>query len=376
MAAKAKLPKYKSPEFPKPKWGWRDIAPDKYPFASDVVTNLLVDGSHPDYTGEHKIKSWFVMGTNLPVSMPDTKRTLEAIQNQEFIVVIDTMPSEITGYADIVLPECTYLERYDDIRVLPHREPNLALRAPAMEPRFESKPGWWIAKEIAKRLGLGEYFDFNDYADVLDWQLKQVGSSLEEMKKIGVKKFEREFDDLYFADGEIPEFDTPSGKIELYSEDLASYGFPPMPVYKPMPEPEAGFYRLIYGRAPMHTFSRTTNNPRLTDLMAENKIWVNPKVAKEWDLKNDQEIWLQNQDGIISEFPIKVRITERIRWDSVYMVHGFGRKDKRLSRGYGKGISDTEMITKVLIDPESGGTGMRSNFVTFVTENPGKEVVS
>jgi thiosulfate reductase/polysulfide reductase chain A len=143
-----------------------------------------------------------------------------------------------------------------------------------------------------------------------------------------------------------------------------------------MQQPEAGFYRLIYGRSPVHTFCRTTNNPRLVDLQDENKLWVNPKVAKEWDLKNDQEIWLQNQDGVVSEFSIKVRITERIRWDSVYMVHGFGHKDKRLTRAYGKGICDSELMTNVLIDPESGGTGMRSNFVTFLTEKPGKEVLS
>lgn len=376
MGTSASLPKFPTPPNPKPKWSWFDIEPAKYPFATQGVTNLLIDGSHPDYKGDKKIKAWFVIGTNLPVSIPDTKRTMEALHNQEFVVVIDTMPAEITGYADIVLPECTYIERYDDIRVAPHREPNIALRAPAVEPKYESKPAWWMAKEIAKRLGLGDYFKYEDYSEVLDWQLKQIGSSLEEMKKIGVKKFEREFDDLYFAPGEEPEFETESGKIELYSNELASYGFDPMPVYKPLPEPQSGFYRLIYGRAPMHTFSRTTNNPRLFDLMEENTVWINPKVAKQWDLKNNQKIWLQNQDGAVSDFPIKVRITERIRWDSVYMVHGFGHTDKRLTRAFGRGVMDTEMISNVLIDKESGGTGMRSNFVTFLTEKPEKEVQS
>jgi thiosulfate reductase/polysulfide reductase chain A len=51
----------------------------------------------------------------------------------------------------------------------------------------------------------------------------------------------------------------------------------------------------------------------------------------------------------------------------------FGHKEKRLSRAFGRGVMDTEMITKVMIDKESGGTGMRSNFVTFLTEKPGKE---
>jgi thiosulfate reductase/polysulfide reductase chain A len=102
--------------------------------------------------------------------------------------------------------------------------------------------------------------------------------------------------------------------------------------------------------------------------MAENKLWVNPRVAKLWDLQNDQEIYLENQDGVISSFPIKVRITERIRWDSVYMVHGFGHANKRLTRSYGKGASDTELITAVEVDPIMGGTGMRGNFVTFITD--------
>jgi thiosulfate reductase/polysulfide reductase chain A len=122
----------------------------------------------------------------------------------------------------------------------------------------------------------------------------------------------------------------------------------------------------------MHTFSRTANNPNLVDLMAENTVWVNPKVAKIWNLESGQEVWLENQDGVISSFPIKVRVTERIRHDSVYMIHGFGHKDKRLSRANGKGASDSELITNVMVDPVMGGTGMRGNFVTFHTAKPEK----
>ena len=87
-------------------------------------------------------------------------------------------------------------------------------------------------------------------------------------------------------------------------------------------------------------------------------------------LEKGQEIWLKNQDGVVSSFPIQVRITERIRWDSVYMVHGFGHTDRRLSRSFGKGASDAELITRVMTDPEMGGTGMRGNFVTFLLEAP------
>ena len=57
------------------------------------------------------------------------------------------------------------------------------------------------------------------------------------------------------------------------------------------------------------------------------------------------------------------------------MVHGFGHAKKELSRAYGKGVSDSDLITRVHVDPVMGGTGMRGNFVTFKFENPHEEEV-
>jgi thiosulfate reductase / polysulfide reductase chain A len=239
---------------------------------------------------------------------------------------------------------------------------------PAAEPLYSTKPAYWMAKELANRLDLGDYFNWSNIEEMLDWQLKQVGSSLEEMQRIGVKTFDRSYDNLYFQPGEEVEFYTNTGKIELYSSSLASEGFDPLPVYTPHEEPPEGYYRLNYGRAPSHTFGRTSNNPLLTDIMDENSVWINPKVASFWGITSGQYIWLENQDGIRSSFPIKARVTERIRWDSVYMVHGFGHTSTQLSRAYGRGASDAELITRVHVDPIMGGTGMRGNFVTFKFE--------
>ena len=50
------------------------------------------------------------------------------------------------------------------------------------------------------------------------------------MQRIGVKRLDREYDDLYFANGEDIEFNTNTGKIELYSTALEEEGFDPMPV--------------------------------------------------------------------------------------------------------------------------------------------------
>ena len=370
------IPDWPHPPFPTPSRSWKDAYPDQFNLAYETLSSGICDATIPTLSKACNFKGWIVNGTNLLKTIPDSNKTIEAIQNLELLVVIDTMPMAITGWADVVLPECTYLERYDTIRDSPHRKPAIALRMPATPPLYETKPAYWIAKELSKKLDLEDYFSWNSIEEMLDWQLKQVGSSLEEMQRIGVKTFERTYDDLYFAPGQEMEFYTSTGKIELYSTSLASEGFDAMPVYTPHEEPPEGYYRLNYGRAPMHTFGRTANNALLKDLMEENAVWINPKVAKIWGITNGQYLWLENQDGIRSTFPVRARVTERIRWDSVYMVHGFGHTNKNLSRAYGRGASDSELITKVLMDPIMGGTGMRGNFVTFKFEPKEEEAAS
>jgi len=373
---KLEVPSWPHPPFPAPSRSWKDAFPDRYNLAYETLASGICDATIPKVSEACNFKGWIVNGTNLLKTIPDSAKVLEAIQNLELLVVIDTMPMEITGWADVVLPECTYLERYDSIRISPHRKPSVALRMPAADPLYDSKPAYWMAKELSKKLDLEEYFSWNTFEEMLDWQFKQIGTSLEEMKKIGVKNYERSYDDLYFEPGQDVEFFTNTGKIELYSTELAAEGFDPIPVYTPHEEPPEGYYRLIYGRAPSHTFSRTSNNANLTDIMEENTVWINPKVARVWGINNGQYLYLENQDGVRSSFPIKARVTERIRWDSIYMVHGFGHSNKKLSRAYGKGASDAELITKVHVDPIMGGTGMRGNFVTFKFEPANTEAES
>jgi len=358
------LPQYPTPPYPQARSSWRDFTHAKYPLAHHAVTNTLLDASRGD---DAHYKGWFVYGTNLPTTMPGIREQLkQAVDQQELVVVIDVQPAEITGYADVILPECSYLERYDSLRDSPERQPSLALTMPAITPRGDSKPGWWIAKQLGERLGLGAYFPWNDYSEVLDWQLKQVGSSLQEMQAVGHKAFPRKTA-RYFADDEPRIFPTPSGKIELYSSTLKDNGFDPLPTYTRPTAVPSGFYRLNYGRVAAHTFGRTQNNPLLYELAPENVVWINPLIATEFKLRSGDYVRLKNPDGIISN-RVRVRVTERVRPDSVYLPHGFGHTAKGLRLAHGKGADDAALMTRPAIDPIMGGTGMRTNVVTILTE--------
>jgi thiosulfate reductase/polysulfide reductase chain A len=55
--------------------------------------------------------------------------------------------------------------------------------------------------------------------------------------------------------------------------------------------------------------------------------------------------------------------------DAVYITHGFGHNSRQLTRAYKRGVDDSALMTQYAVDPLSGGTGMRVNFVRLVGHN-------
>jgi len=314
----------------------------------------------------YPIKGLVVTGNNIFHSAPKKERTKKALKNLDFYMAMDILPQEHVMWADVVLPESTYLERYNDLFIGHHKStPFIRLREPAVEPLYNTKPGWWIAKELGERLGFGEYFPFDDFEEYLNERLKPLGLSVEDMKEKGTIK-QPQLSQPYLKDFESknqePPFDTPSGKIELYSERLEENDLDPVPSYESPEEPPDGFFRLLYGRSPTHSFSRTQNNRWLSEVDSENEVWVNAEAAEKMGLQDGEKVVLENQTGKKSN-PIKVKKTERIREDCVYMVHGFGHDTPEMERQDGKGASDIELQSDYELDPVSGSVGMNVNFV-------------
>jgi thiosulfate reductase/polysulfide reductase chain A len=321
----------------------------------------------PMISGEpYPIKALLVYGCNLLNSVPNVPRTIEALKQLDFVMAIDVLPQEHVAWADIVLPEATYLERYDDVSAMAYKTPFITMREPAIAPLYDTKPGWWIARELGLRVGLDEYYRWETAEEYLNTRLRSVGSSLDELRAEGgviVQNGKPYLEDF----GDDSPFKTPSGKIELYSRQLEAAGHDPIPVFEPTPEPPEGFFRLLYGRHPVHTFAKTQNTPLLNELYPENEVWVNEDAATEAGFETGDEVWLENQDGATSG-PIKVKSTQRIRKDAVFLVHGFGQRSPGLSRANGVGASDTKLQTRYALDPISGGAGMRVNFVKLRRE--------
>jgi len=361
------LPAYPYPGYRQPAAAVADRpTPSAYPLGDELLTQGLCEATIPGVRDGLNLKGWMVNGTNVITSLPNPEQTRRAIQELDFLVTIEVLPTEIAGWSDVVLPEATYLERCDELLVPSYREPYIAVRQPAVEPMYDSRPGWWIAKELGNRLRLTDFFPWQDSMAYARERLHAAGLDCDALRRDGVLKGPPA--PIYFEEGVPAQFDTPSHKIELHSARLASLGFDPMPTWRDgeLEEPPPGYYRLLFGRAPVHTFGRTVNNRLLSEVFPENAVWVNRAVAARWGLQDGERVYLKNQDDVRSTFTAPVKVTERIHPDAVYLVHGFGRTPRGMRLAHGRGIDDNELITRYKVDPIMGGTGMNVNFVTFV----------
>ncbi len=157
---------------------------ERYPFADEAVTTGLREAT---LTGKpFPIKGWWVYSSNIVQALPNQAETLKAIQALDLLVVVDTLPSEIAGYADVVLPEVMFLERYDELVVGFGRQGWMSLRQPVVPPPGDQKPGWWMAKELAAKLGIPESMPFKDIEEYLAFRVEKSGYSWQELKKVGV----------------------------------------------------------------------------------------------------------------------------------------------------------------------------------------------
>lgn len=342
-----------------------DGARDRFLRGGTAIQELV----EPMITGKpYPIKALIAYGTNLFHTLPNVPRTIEALKSLDFVLVVDTLPMDHVAWADVVMPEATYLERYDELLNIGHKTPYIALREPAIDPLYDCRPAWWMVRELGLRLGLDEFFNWKTAEEYLNTRLSSIGLNLDKLRdQQGIviqngKPFLEDFE----KEKETP-FTTTSGKLELACAALTQSGNAALPAYEPTPEPPAGFFRLLYGRSPVHTFAKTQNTPVLNELDPENEVWVNEEVAAQQGLKNGDRVWVENEEGTRSG-PIPVKATPRIRPDAVYMVHGFGHNAPGLTRAHKKGASDAALQTKYKLDPICGGAGLRVNFVRLVRE--------
>ena len=292
------------------------------------------------------------------MSIADTNFTKKALDKLDLIVSIDINYSDIAWYSDVILPESTYLERTDSIQQANALKPQMFLRKQVVPPRYNTREGAMILKQIADRLGTGEFFPYENMDDLVKWQLEGTGFKPEDFDAKGFVAYGKK--KIFWDRVDGIKFKTPSGKIEFKSSLLEDAGFESFPAYESMPSPPEGQFRLVVGRNAIHTHVSTQNNPYLNELCSENTLWINSEKAEALGISDGDLVEVASKVG---KGEIKAYVTDLIHPEAAFMFHGFGHEAERSTRSYKKGINDSVLIENVS-DMIGGSPALHHTFIS------------
>ncbi|MBE3022372.1 thiosulfate reductase PhsA [Campylobacter sp. 7477a] len=328
----------------------------------DIPDAILTDKPYP-------VKGWFNIRFNHLINVAGTQKTIDAMKKLDFIVVSDVYLNDMATYADVVLPESTYLERDEGIEDKSGQKPAYMIRNKIVEPIGDTKSGAEIFRELARKMKIDELYKWND---IREWRMQQVKGNVDLLaalekdgyvtwkvpgilyrEKGSVAKFVEKYpsaaqfvDENGLMDG-MAKLKTKSGKIELFSEEVEAQ-FPGYGCLNTLDMDVFGGHELclMSGKTPIHTNGHTQNVPFLNDMMSEAPIWIHPKTAARKGLKDGDKVILQNKFG---KDKGKVILTEGIREDTLFVYHGFGHTTPGMTRTDGDGTNQSR-----LLNPEEG----------------------
>jgi biotin/methionine sulfoxide reductase len=218
-------------------------------------------------------------------------RFVEAWQRPEVVVVHEQFWNPAAKFADIILPATTTLER-NDIQAADLSRFYVAMRQ-VMKPFGQSRNDFDIFAELADRLGFRQ--EYTEGRDEMVWlrhmydgaamKAGKLGYSLpsfDEFWEIGIHEFPQPekcvpYLGKFRDDPTIHPLKTPSGKIEIYSSKIASFGYDDCPGHPTWLEPAEWLGSSKVSRFPIHLLSNQPNH-RLHSQLDPAGLSVNAKI--------------------------------------------------------------------------------------------------
>jgi anaerobic selenocysteine-containing dehydrogenase len=294
----------------------RDItAPERRPPGAYVpnqmsrVTEALVDG---------RVRVMLLFGTDMLSSYADAERVAEGLARSDLVVSHDLFLNDSARrFADVVLPGTAWLEELGCKSTNTH----LYLMPKVLEPPGETRPAVWILRELARRLGLDDFYPWATEDGPLDAILDHPATG---HATVAALRAEGGIRALRISHVGHPThvYDTPSGKVELYSERAAGLGLPPLPVHEPAPVPRHPLtFRQGRTLTQFHGFyDHGRALPTLARLDPEPRLWIAPADAAARGLVEGAPVRVFNERGA---FAARAHVTSRVPAGTVWMRDGW-----------------------------------------------------
>jgi assimilatory nitrate reductase catalytic subunit len=271
-----------------------------------------------------EIRGLYLLCSNPAVSAPNLNYVRAVMKDLDFMVCADFFLSESAEFADVVLPSVTWSE---DEGTVTNLEGRIIKINKAQEPLGESKPDWLIQVELAERLGRGQYFRHLQTASQVadEFRLATKGGYADYYGATW-DKIDRQNGVFWPCRDELDEgtpymfldkrFYHPDGKAKVCA----------LP-YRPSAEEPCADYplRLTTGRVVYHYLSgnQTRRIPFLYDMCPEPYVEMHPELAERYGIQHEEVVRLFTRRG---EGSYKVKITEAIRKDTVFVPYHYGHE--------------------------------------------------
>ena len=317
------------------------IGHDRYP-----AMGALVMTAHPDAaldaieTGvPHPVKFAYIFNNNpIACMVTQPKRWYEALRKLDFIVVADLfMTPTVLGLADIVLPASSYFEHDGLISNNNFSQPGqLGSNIKVIPNMGETKSDLEIIIELHKRLyprsANVKYRSPEDYFNAELSQVPGLDVSFSQIREKVIGQYELDYGKyekgLLRPDGAVG-FNTPTGRIELYSTQLARFGEDPLPYYL-APKYSKEERPDLFEEYPL---TMTTGARRFTSFHSENRqiktlremhpwptVQINPATAAGLGIDDGAWVWIENHFGRVR---MVAEVTPIVQEDVVSCDHGW-----------------------------------------------------
>jgi|GEM_PF-823142 len=297
--------------------------------ASRMIDLINKPGQNVTYKGETitypKVEFMLSAGISIIGCQPNINELVEAIRKLDTFVVVDPWWTPSAKMADIVLPATTIMERDDITSATPYSNDRIFAMKKIVEPRYESKDDYWIFTQLAKRFGKEK--SYTRGRSIKDWlerlydkstAKKEMGISFEEFWETGViaydipqeaKKYVRH--EEFRKDPINNPLKTETGKIQIYSEKLASYKYKDFKGHPIWIEPTEWLgNKILSKKYPLHLLnphptyrihSQLDNTwvQNIHKVQGREPIRISPNDAKKFNIKDGEIVEVYNSRGRI-----------------------------------------------------------------------------
>lgn len=281
---------------PSPKSELKFAGAGKYPMMHFIGCAWMPDIVKGFYDGT--IRACWCISDNLVVAEQDMERVWEGLKRVELSIVNEYFMTPTAELADFVLPAAFYTEIDNIVEAFQYPYNWIMAYRKIAEPLGECWDDRKIVIEVAKKMGTD--VPWNDVEDFLNWRLKYLGVTFNDINKMPDHKLELPREFKRYERG-VPAFPTPTGKFELYSNVFEALGTDPLPVFREPPESPVSTpelykeFPLIYTHLRLTAFQHSEGRQiaRQRNMIPDPYLEMHPGTASKLGIKDGDWVELE-----------------------------------------------------------------------------------